>query len=437
MTLRTSLTMVCVQLVYDFACHARLLSHTSCPAPVLQDDTKDWSNLDLSDPENWSSVSFNVHAHACSGVGPGATFCVDLCSGTVEPVDESAEESGTEEDLGDEEAEDSGDEDFEDMDDIARHRWALMSDGDDFESGDELDDDEDAMEEVVELEEGEGAWNEDPEKPFGKTPAYYDPVSMVTRVQVTYHQPYGRIVGAKEVLKRKSKHQDDEGGDDTETPSSVIAKSVVAKALAMAEISISSGEVIIRSARSEMVEYDLAIDWAKDIPDAALHRPQGWARRPNREDGMYGVSYNTDEYRKEIQIMFDEGANNSSKKMGPAEMLERLEEKFPGLYRYPGEIEISRAVSAMFEKQKKGKKKETEKAEKFPKAVVEKIREIMATHPGETGKVIEPMVASSFDIRNKIGQWTYSRKDVMAKVNSLNQQAKQKKKKDAKRLLIC
>jgi hypothetical protein len=424
-------------------CAISLLRRLPCmpfisrPAPVLQDDTEDWSNLDLSDPKNWSHVSFKLHVHAYSGIGPGATFCVDLCSGTVEPVDESGEESRNEEDLGDEES-DSSDEDFEDMNDIARHRWALMSDGDDFESGDELDDDEDAMEEVVELQEGRGAWNEDPEKPFVKTPAiYYDRVSMVTGVQVSYHQPYGRIVGAKEVLKRKSKEQDDEDGDDTETPSTVIAKSVVAKALAMAEVSISSGEVTIRGARDEMEEYELAADWAQGVPDAALHRLQGWARRPNREDGMNGVSYNTDEYRKEIQIMFDEGANNSSKKMGPAEMLERLEEMFPGLYRYPGEIEISRAVSAMFEKQKKGKKKETEKAEKFPKAVVEKIREIMAKYPGQTGKVVEPKVSSSFNMDSKIGEWTYSRKDVMAKVNSLNQQAKQKKRKDAKRLLIC
>jgi hypothetical protein len=401
----------------------------------LLDDAKDWSNLDLSDPENWSAVSFKMHVHAYSGIGPGATFCVDLSSGTVEHV-ESGEESEDEEDLGNEE-DDSSDESVEDIDDIARHRWALMSDGEDSESGDELDDEEDAMEEVVELEEGRGAWNEDPEKPFVKTPAkYYDPDSMVTGVQVSYHQPYGRIVGANDVLKRKSKQQVEED-EDTETPSTVIAKSVVAKAIAMAEISINNGEVIIRSARSEMKEYDLAVDWAQGVPDAALHRPQGWARRPNREDGMYGVSYNTDEYRKEIQIMFDEGANNSSKKMGPAEMLERLEEKFPGLYRYPGEIEISTAVSGMFDKQKKGKKKETEKAEKFPKVVVAKIREIMAKYPGQTGKVVEPKVALSYSMSSKIDEWTYSRTDVMAKVNSLNQQAKQKKRKDAKRLLIC
>jgi hypothetical protein len=302
-----------------------------------------------------------------------------------------------------------------------------------------LSDDEDTMEEVVELVEGRGAWNEDPDKPFVKTPAkYYDPDSMVTGVHVSHHQPYGRIVGANEVLKRKSKQQvEEEEGDDMETPSTVIAKSVVAKAIAMAEVSINNGEVIIRSARSEMKEYDLAVDWARGVPDAALHRPQGWARRPNREDGMYGVSYNTDEYRKEIQIMFDEGAANSSKKMGPAEMLEWLEETFPGLYRYPGEIEISRAVSAMFDKQKKGKQKETEKEEKLPKVVGEKIREIMAKNPGGTGRVVEPEVARSFDTSMKIGAWTYSRKDVMAKVNSWNQQAKQKKKRDAKRLLIC
>jgi hypothetical protein len=216
----------------------------------------------------------------------------------------------------------------------------------------------------------------------------------------------------------------------------VIAKTVVAKALAIAHTSISSGEVKIRGAREEMEEYDLAVEWAHTVPDEALHRLQGWARRPNREDGMYGVMYITDEYRKEIQIMFDEGAKTSSKKMGPAEMLERLEEKFPGLYRYPGEIEVSKAVSAMFDKQKKGKKNDTEKEEKFPMVVRERIREIMQSNPGGTGKVVEPLVANSFDKANKIGDWTYNRRDVMGKVNSWNQQAKHKKARDAKRLLI-
>jgi hypothetical protein len=49
----------------------------------------------------------------------------------------------------------------------------------------------------------------------------------------------------------KSKQQDDEDGNDAETrpgPSAVIATSVVAKALEMAETSIISGEVIVRDA---------------------------------------------------------------------------------------------------------------------------------------------------------------------------------------------
>jgi hypothetical protein len=404
----------------------------------LQDDTKDWSNLDLSKPENWADVSFNMHVHAYSSIGPGATFCVDLCSGTVEHV----EESGDEEDLRDTEVDSSDDEGVEeDIDDIARHRWALMSYGDDLLESDEdesSDDGEDSMEELEGIEEARDVWNEDPEKPFVKPSAtYYDPDSMVTRVQVNFHQPYGRIVGAKEVLKRKSKQQEDDT-DDTETDTeTVIAKTVVAQALAMAVLSIASGEVKIRSAKGEMDEYELAVDWARGVSDEELHRPQGWARRPNQGDGLYGVSYNTDEYRNEIQIMFDEGAKNSSKKMGPAEMLERLEEKFPGLYRYPGEIEISRTVSAMFEKQKKGKKKETEKAEKLPKVVGEKIREIMAKYPAYKGKDVEEKIAIIFNTGSKIREWTYNRKEVMAKVNSWNQQAKLKKKKDAKRLLIC
>jgi hypothetical protein len=47
-----------------------------------------------------------------------------------------------------------------------------------------------------------------------------------------------------------------------------------------------------------MEEYNLANDW--NGSDEELHRPQGWARRPN----------------------------------GPAEMREQLEIKFPGYYCY-------------------------------------------------------------------------------------------------------
>ena len=242
---------------------------------------QDWSNLDLSDPENWPGVSFKIHVHAYSGIGPGAIFCVDFGSGMVEPV-ELSEESVDVEDLGDKEVDSIGDEGAEDIDDVAQHRWELLSDdGEDSESDGELDNDEDSMGEVAGLE-GEGTWNEDSEKLFVKPPAEnYDPETMVTRVQVTYHQPYGQIVGPKEVLKRRIKQKEEEhsvdGVADTETPSTVIAKSVVAKALAMAQTSISSGEVKIRSARSEMEEYELGVDWAQDLPDETLHRPQGWA----------------------------------------------------------------------------------------------------------------------------------------------------------------
>lgn len=127
---------------------------------------------------------------------------------------------------------------------------------------------------------------------------------MVTGVHVTRHQPYDPMLGVKVVLKRRSGKEAD--SDNT----AVIAKSVIAVAISTASTAISSGDVNIRGAKDDMEEYNLANDW--EVSDEALHRPQGWARRPNREDGMYGKQYITDEYREELQHLFDKGAENLS-----------------------------------------------------------------------------------------------------------------------------
>jgi hypothetical protein len=414
--------------------------HLTCAffAVLVQDDKAEWSGLALSDSEMLSQVSFDMTVSAYSGIGPGQTFTANLGDGSFAPkqaVDEGSEGSENED------AVDSEDEsqESEDPDDIARHRWGMMqneSDSESFEdeSDDELDDGEGSTQ--GNLEEG-CLWNEDPSKPFVEpTPLeYYDPAAMVTGVTVTLHQPYGHIEGAKAVLKKRSGKQSDgdaDGEADGEN-TAVIAKSVVAVAISLAKAAISSGEVKIRSAKENMVEYSLAEGW--DVSDDALHRRQGWARRPNREDGMYGATYITDEYREELQHMFDQGAENSSSKRGPAEMREQLELKFPGFYCYPGEIEISKAISAMFDKQKKAGT--TSKREKIlPAAIEVKIREFMEQYPDEKGKGIEALVRPCFNEQNLPHGYTYNRTHVMAKVNAWRQQAKNKKESEEKRSLI-
>jgi hypothetical protein len=401
---------------------------------LFQDAETDWSKLPLSDPENWSQVAFDLRVVAYSDIGPGAIFSANLGDGSFAP--KQAPPKGSEGSRN-EDSVDSDDEsqESEDPSEIARHRWSLLHDESDSESiedesDDELDDDEGLTQEG--LEDGH-VWNEDPSKPFtAPTPLeYYSPTAMVTGVHVTLHQPYGRIEGAKAVLKKACGSQAD--GEANGENTSVIAKSVVAEAIAMAKAAITSGAANIRKAKDDMEEYNLASDW--EVTDDELFRPQGWARRPSREDGMYGKLYITDQYREELQHMFDEGAQNSSSKRGPAEMREQLEIKFPGYYCYPGEIEISKAISAMFDRQKKaGTSSKREK--KLPDVIEAKIRELMDRHPDKKGSFIENLVRPCFNEQNLPPAYVYNRKHVMEKVNAWNQQARNKKDMETNRLLI-
>jgi hypothetical protein len=403
-------------------------------AMLFQDAETDWTKLPLSDPENWSKASFDLKVVAYSGIGPGAIFTANLGEGSFAPKqapDEGSEGSKDEDSVDDEDES----QESEDPDDIARHRWDLMRNESDSisvedESDDELDDDEGSRQ--GDLEERH-AWNEDPSKPFTvPTPLeYYSPAAMLTGVHVTFHQPYGRIEGSKAVLKNGSGIQADEEADGDNI--SVIAKTVVAEAIALAKAATDSGEANIRNAKDDMEEYNLANDW--DFSDEELRRPQGWARRPNREDGMYGKLYITDLFKEELQNMFDEGVQNSSSKRGPAEMREQLEIKFPGYYCYPGEIEISKAISAMFDKQKKAGTTTT-REKKLPDAIEAKIREFMKLNPDKKGAFIEGLVRPFFNEQNLPHGYAYNRQHVMAKVNSWNQGAKKKKEIETKRLVI-
>jgi hypothetical protein len=254
----------------------------------------------------------------------------------------------------------------------------------------------------------------------------YDPAKMVSGVHVTLHTQFGQILGKTEKAKKVLENNSEDGIG--------VQKSVLARAISIASDCIHSEKVSVRDGKVEMDEYSIAKGW--DVAGEELFRPQGWARRPIRggEDGMYGKQYITDQYRELIVECFERGRKVSSDKMGPAQIREEIENRFPGLYRYPADSEITKCISALFDRQKKGKDTtNSQKKDTLSDAIKDRIREIMTQFPDGTGSPIEVRVSASFGQRKPDG---YDRKKIMDKVNQWRQAAKKKKLADSKRRLI-
>ena len=85
-----------------------------------------------------------------------------------------------------------------------------------------------------------------------------------------------------------------------------------------------------------------------------LFRSQGWARRGNRtESTMYGDTY-IKGYKDILTKYFEEGQKNSSKKMNPSMMHEKLKKQFPHKFSLPGETQIKQLINSLFMQSKKG-----------------------------------------------------------------------------------
>jgi hypothetical protein len=54
----------------------------------------DWAQSDLSDPETWAKVDFDMHVFAYSGIGSGQHFRVSFASGTFTPIDKESHNLG-------------------------------------------------------------------------------------------------------------------------------------------------------------------------------------------------------------------------------------------------------------------------------------------------------------------------------------------------------
>jgi hypothetical protein len=78
---------------------------------------------------------------------------------------------------------------------------------------------------------------------------------------------------------------------------------------------------------------------------------QGWARRP-AWGNMYGARY-IKRYEKEVNQMFQQGVENSSRKLGPARMVEILIQNSPKKYDIPSENEIRAEISKLARSRRK------------------------------------------------------------------------------------
>ena len=80
--------------------------------------------------------------------------------------------------------------------------------------------------------------------------------------------------------------------------------------------------------------------------------PIGWARRNKSSSGkLYGASY-LHKYKDDIKKFFDEGKADSSNKMNPAMMEEKLRIMYPNKFSLPRETEIKQAIGTLFASQR-------------------------------------------------------------------------------------
>lgn len=141
---------------------------------------------------------------------------------------------------------------------------------------------------------------------------------------------------------------------DTSTPVHNIVPlrtDLVAFAVRYAAEQISNdNNVIIRDAKSEMLpEYDLTE--VKEYQSTII-RKQGWARAP-RHGNTLGYSFMTTEYKSEITKMFNAGKNDQSKKLTPSQIIQRLKNKFPDRFGYPGENAIKSLITSLISAEKR------------------------------------------------------------------------------------
>lgn len=412
-----------------------------------------WAKLDLSDPENWKYVVFDMHVFAYSKIGQGQVFRADFVSGTFRPInDDDGEqtdaEDGEESDRGSIHSNGSvpiledeiGDQDLSKFC-CAEYDSSSDDSDSDFSSGSsDTYSEEDNLDEYID----EGTMQNDlayeleerkPVKTLGP-PKHSTYQKSFTNFTVKRRQTFGQIVGRKESVKRAMTNNENNGESGEKT--------VVARAMIMAQMSIQTGTIRIYDCKdSDIPEYQRALE-GFDISDTDWVRNPGWGRRPEKE--LYGERY-VEEFKPIIFRMFNAGAMKSANKAGPCQILEAIEEEHPGRYCFPGDHDLASCISAAFDKQKKtGQLASVEAiiddlAKKIPRVIEQDIQRLVAEHPNESGVPIFARLNEYYKEFGGCPQGVYpftqqTRKDIMARVNYVRRSKRLKEEVDRKRRLI-
>jgi hypothetical protein len=438
----------------------------------LEDRASDWAKLDLTDPTNWMYVNFDMHVFAYSNVGTGQRFTADFGRGTFLPREPPEDDEFPPEDdeCPPEEDECAGHSSSDDEDEssvtrdimsneltaVAEERqmeefyYLDSSDDSDFDEDSESSDDDSELEELFAEEDGgdsslmnDIAYEEEEQalsKVYGE-PKHSSYNGTFTNVKVLRRQTFGSILSRKESAKKTLNDASVETGGAANDERTVLARSLV-----LLSQCISHGQLQIYDCKDSNIPDYLEVLRDFQISNDDWRRGPGWARRP--ESNMYGIRY-TAEFRPVVVEIFNAGARNSSSKQGPAQILEVIEEKFPGKYRYPGEHDISSLISSLFQKEKDTGELEDDAvttgeamaSAKIPVVIDKEIRRLIEGFPNETGKPIRERLERYYESSDEGFPACFpfteqARKDVMNRVNYLRRYTKQKKAATAKRRLI-
>ena len=96
---------------------------------------------------------------------------------------------------------------------------------------------------------------------------------------------------------------------------------------------------------------------------------------------MYGVSY-LDEYRPLIEEYYLVGKRNSSEKMSPSIMREKLKHQYPNRFSLPGETDIRGVISALIQKDNNKKQSTQTREAAVPDYVADIISDLISPSGG-------------------------------------------------------
>jgi len=181
--------------------------------------------------------------------------------------------------------------------------------------------------------------------------AAYNVDNMITAVKIIQQQELGTVRSLMEKKKKATNH--------VHLPKvHILRQDSIAKGVRFGKTVITSSDYFIDTTKNDPM-HDIAKDF-KPLNDDAFKG--SWARRKGHGK-LYGSNY-IEKYRNELKAMFEEGKSDSSKKMNPGKMRERLLQKFPNHFSIPGDTEIKQFIGAQFQNDKyHGKKIEGTKSD--------------------------------------------------------------------------